>query len=61
VEAGEMAFARQQLDKHMSTVTDTHAAVEELLEIMFSVWSLPRLYREDTQEKLVALSSQSWL
>jgi hypothetical protein len=50
MEPEEMVFARQQLNKLMSTVTDTHAAIEELLEIMFSVWSLPRLYSEDTQE-----------
>jgi hypothetical protein len=44
VEPEEMAFARLQLDKHMSAVTDMHATIEELLEIMFSMWSMARLY-----------------
>jgi hypothetical protein len=27
--------------------TDTHATIEELLEALFSVWSVPRLYNEE--------------
>jgi hypothetical protein len=27
--------------------TDTHGIMEELLEEMFPVWSVPRLYKED--------------
>jgi hypothetical protein len=27
-------------------ITDTHATTEELLEAMFSVWSMPRLNNE---------------
>jgi hypothetical protein len=41
------AIARELLGKHASTVTDTHATIEELLEAMFSVCSAPRLYNED--------------
>jgi hypothetical protein len=36
VEQEEAAFARQQWGKH--------AATEELLEVVFSVWSMPSLY-----------------
>jgi hypothetical protein len=42
-----MAIAREQLGKYASVVTDTHAAIEELLEAVFSVGSAPRLHNED--------------
>jgi hypothetical protein len=41
-------FARQWLSsRHVIAATDTHATIEELLEAMFSVWSVPSLYKED--------------
>jgi hypothetical protein len=33
--------------RHVMVATDTHATIEELLEAVFSVRSLPRLYNED--------------
>jgi hypothetical protein len=36
----ETAVARQRLYKHVSTATDTHATIEEILEALFSVLSL---------------------
>jgi hypothetical protein len=44
VEPEEMAVARQWLDKHVSAATDMHATIEELLETMFSMQSILRLY-----------------
>jgi hypothetical protein len=35
---------------HVSTGTNKHASVEELLEVVFSMWSLPKLYSEDPAE-----------
>jgi hypothetical protein len=43
-----MQVARQWLSsRHVIAATDTHAAIEELLEAVFSVPSVPRLYNED--------------
>jgi hypothetical protein len=36
--------AGQRLDKHLSAATDTHATIEELLDTVFSMRSVPRLY-----------------
>jgi hypothetical protein len=33
----------------MITATDRHATTEELLEAVFSVWSMQRLYQESLQ------------
>jgi hypothetical protein len=42
------ALCRQWLiSRHMSAATDTHATVEDMLEAVFSVWPVPRLYNED--------------
>jgi hypothetical protein len=49
----EMAMARQQLGKHFPTAVDSQAAIGELLEAMFSVLLVPRLYNEDQRYKLV--------
>jgi hypothetical protein len=49
------SVARQQLGKHVSAKTDTHATVEELLESVFSVWSIMRLCNEHEQDKLVEI------
>jgi hypothetical protein len=46
VEPEETAIAGQHHGKHMSAAMDTHATVEELLEAVFSVWSMPRLHGE---------------
>jgi hypothetical protein len=39
--------------RYVSFATDTHAKTEELLEAVFSMRSLPRLYSESHREKLV--------
>jgi hypothetical protein len=49
VEPEETATARQQQRKHMSVATDMHATTEELLEMVFYMWSVPRLCSEDEQ------------
>jgi hypothetical protein len=36
---------------NVTTAMNKHAAVEELLEAMFSVWFMPRLYSEDPDLK----------
>jgi hypothetical protein len=41
VEPEEINVARQRLDKHLSTATDPHATIEELLEASFSMQSVP--------------------
>jgi hypothetical protein len=53
VEPEEMAVARQWLCKHVSMATNsrdattyTHATLEEMLEAVFSVGSMQRLYKE---------------
>jgi hypothetical protein len=39
--------ARQWLSScHVMAATYIHARIEELLEAVFSVWSIPRLYNE---------------
>jgi hypothetical protein len=41
-----MAIARQWHDKHVSAATNKRAAVEELLEVVFSMWYMLRLYNK---------------
>jgi hypothetical protein len=41
--------------------TDTHAAIEELLEAVFSVRSLPRLYNKNQSESRESLQAVSQL
>jgi hypothetical protein len=55
VEQEEAAIARQRRHKRVSTSTNKHATVEELLEMVFSIWSVLRLYSEDQPEKSVSL------
>jgi hypothetical protein len=51
------AVGRWRRDKDVSVATSKHAAIEELLEAMFSMWSMARLYSENQQVKLV---KRSW-
>jgi hypothetical protein len=47
VKPTEKAVARERLrSRHVLAPTDTHVTTEELLEEVFSVRSLPRLYNE---------------
>jgi hypothetical protein len=55
VKPAETAVARQWLSRrHVMAATDTHVTIEELLEAVFSVRSVPRLYNED--QLLLAVS-----
>jgi hypothetical protein len=46
--SANMPIARQWLSNHhMMAATDTHATIEELLEVVVSVWSMLRLYNKD--------------
>jgi hypothetical protein len=48
VNGSETAFiSRQQLGKHITATTDTHATIEALLEMVFSTRSIQRGYNED--------------
>jgi hypothetical protein len=42
-EQKETTVARERLGKHVPVATDTQATIEELLEAVFSMWSVPRL------------------
>jgi hypothetical protein len=55
VEPEEWDVAMQQLDKHVSVAMDTHAIIEEILE-MFSMEYVLRQYSKDKQGKLVCSS-----
>lgn len=50
VELEEVAFAKHRGGKHISTATDGDVKIEEPLEVMFSLWSIPRLYTEDQEQ-----------
>jgi hypothetical protein len=43
------AIAWEQLDKHVSVAMDVHTTIE-LLEAVFSMQSMLRLYNEDTSQ-----------
>jgi hypothetical protein len=51
-EEEKTAVARRQYGKHFSAATETDAAIDELLEAAFSVWSLPRLHKENHRQFL---------
>jgi hypothetical protein len=44
-------IAGHWLGKHLFTSTNAQATTEELLEEKFSMWSIPRLYNKDKQDK----------
>jgi hypothetical protein len=46
LEIEEAAVARQRRLKQVSSATNKHATTEELLEAVFSIPSLPRLYSD---------------
>jgi hypothetical protein len=48
------SIARQWHSKHISAVRNNHATTEESLEAVFSMRSVPRLYKENQQEFLVS-------
>jgi hypothetical protein len=46
-ESHDTSFARQQLSKHIPVATYMYATTDELLDALFSVWSVPWLYNKD--------------
>jgi hypothetical protein len=46
----DTAVASQWHCKHISVEMNQHTTIEELLEVMFSMQSAPRLYKEDQQQ-----------
>jgi hypothetical protein len=44
VEQDQAAGTRQRRGKHVSAVTNQHATVDEVLEVVFYMWSVPRPY-----------------
>jgi ribosome-interacting GTPase 1 len=53
VEQEEMAVARQRHFKYLFAAANKHAAIEKLLEAVFSVSPVPRLYNKEQSEMLV--------
>jgi hypothetical protein len=53
-EQEQVAGARQWHGKHVSAAMNNHATIEELLEVVFSIWSMPRLY------SMYLTSEKSW-
>jgi hypothetical protein len=49
MEPKETAIARQRLGKHALAAMDTHATMDELLEAVFIMRSMPRLYKEGSE------------
>jgi hypothetical protein len=54
----EAAIASQQHIKHVPAAVNQHATIEELLEVVFPVWSVLRLCSQDQQEKLDSWRSE---
>jgi hypothetical protein len=54
VERIKTAIARQRRGKRATAASDTQGTIEEPLEAMFSLRSVPRLYNENERENLVA-------
>jgi hypothetical protein len=55
VERIKAAIARQLGGKNMPAATNEYAAIEELLEAMFCMYSVPRLCSEDHGGKLTKI------
>jgi hypothetical protein len=50
--------ARQRRCKHVSEETGMRAIMEKLLDTMFSVWAVPRLYNESRIEAEVSVRAR---
>jgi hypothetical protein len=50
----KICFSRQLLSKHIPTPMNMHAAIEERLVTVISVWSMLKLYNEDQWDHLDA-------
>lgn len=51
MELVEVAIARQWRGKNVSAATNEHAEVEEPLEVVSPTRYVPRLYKEDQEDK----------
>jgi hypothetical protein len=56
-----MAIARQHGHKHVSTATNKHTTIEEMLEAISSVSSVPVLYNKGQLTVELVASQYSWL
>jgi hypothetical protein len=56
-ELEETAVARERLGKHVPAATNTDATIEELLEAVFYVGSVPGLYKKAVCTSPVSLQS----
>jgi hypothetical protein len=56
----ENRCARQQSGKHFFTAMNQYAIIEELLEAVFSMWSVPMLYNNDHQQFPFFLVKKLW-
>jgi hypothetical protein len=51
------SMRRHLPDKHVPMATDTYGTIEEMLEAVFYIWSVLRLYNECQQKLLRKVSS----
>jgi hypothetical protein len=51
-------IARLAHSKHVPASTNKHATIEALLQMVFPVWSAPKLYSEAQRGKLVSWRSE---
>jgi hypothetical protein len=66
VEQEQRPIARQWRSKSISAAMNKHKTIEELLEAVSSVWSVPRLYNEGQGEesgnqRLESAARSSWI
>jgi hypothetical protein len=60
VEPEEMTTARQWLGKHVPAAKDAYAMIKEMLEAVFSTWSVQRLYSWFRKGKLRLSFPKVW-
>ena len=57
MECVDATIARKRHSNYVSAAISKHETTEELLEAMFAMWSMPRLYSDDKRGKLVVNQS----
>jgi hypothetical protein len=55
----QTAVSRQRISKQVSAATDTQVKIQELLGTMFSIWSVPRVYKKNKGDRLSQLSFET--
>jgi hypothetical protein len=53
----DMAISRQRRGKHVSAAMNKHTIMEEFLEAIFSVWSVPWLYSGGSRQSVMSRKS----